>query len=192
MLRTREFFVKSYLEEEVVPFLDNLFKKSDPFKYQLYQGNACRQYAVFGSLLLTELLPTFEWEVWEGRFSDIVHEQSVQYEHAWIYGKEKRGNRKFLIDLSRNHHERLFVLVPKNRYPQNHSSYKHMNTLWKRRVVWEEYMKDLEFYTGLETEELLTRIKEECEFYDFLSELENFTLVEPETPVHKGKKQPIK
>lgn len=190
MLTTREFFVKSYLEEEVIPFLDNLFKKSDPFKYELYQGNACRQYAVYGSLLLAELLPTFEWEVWEGRFSDIVHDQSVEYEHAWIYGKEKRGNRKFLIDLSRNHHQRLFILVPKNRYPQNHTSYRHMKNLWKKRVRWDEYMTDQEFYTGLETEKLHDLIKVECEFYDFLSELENFTLVEPDPSVLKNEKQP--
>lgn len=183
MLTSREFFVKSYLEEEVVPFLDTLFNNSDPLKYQIYQGNACRQYAVYASALLDELLPNFIWEVWEGRMSHGDKEQSRQYEHFWIYGKESNGNRKLLIDLSRHPDNRLFTEVPKNRFPENHSFYQHLNVLWRRQLPAAERLAGKEFYTGLEQLALLEDIKTQCDFYDFLSELENFTLIKQEQPV---------
>lgn len=171
MINAREILVKTYLENLFIPYLDNLFKTSNPSKYNLYQGNFCRQASIYGTLLLEDLLPEYQWESWEAEFTDIVQGKPVRYEHAWIYGKNKREKRYLLIDLTRNFQERLFIEVPKNRYPKNHLEYKHMVEIKKKLIPIANRMGEYEFYTGLQAKVILDRFKEIAHFYQFVNEL---------------------
>lgn len=170
-LTERQLEAKRYLEEDVIPLLDGMFERSNPLAYQVYGGSACRQYALFGSALLTELLPEYDWQVWEGHFSDRFNNEPVEYEHAWIYARNKTATGQLLVDLSRNYHERLFIEVNQNKYPKTHPTYEHMRLLRKKRAPVQEYWQDREFYTSLTADELLARIKNDTPFEQVLEKI---------------------
>lgn len=153
-----ELNVKHIMEGYFIPSLHNILEKANPTEYARWGGNACRQTAVLGTQLLRQMLPQYEWVAWDGYFSDIVNGQRVKYNHAWIYGVNKEEGKGLLVDLSRNHHERLFLEVRANKYPKNHPSYKHMKLISKDRLDVSELMQEKEFYTGLGGYTLLQKI----------------------------------
>jgi hypothetical protein len=163
----REKYVKNFMEREFVPKLHDLLKTANPFQYEKWGGNACRQTAIFGVKFLEKLLPTYLWEAWDGDFNDVVNGRKVQYNHAWIYGIDKSNNRKLLVDLSRLYHERLFLFVEDNKYPKDHPSYLYMNELKREKMDIKECMKDLEFYTSERSTKVLEDLKVKTNFEIF-------------------------
>lgn len=173
MFTNKEILVKNYLERRFIPYIDDLFKRSNPTMYAAFNGNFCRQAAIFGVILLEELLPEYIWYAWEGEFDDIFENRKVNYEHAWIFGQNKQDKSKLLIDLSRNYRERLFIKVGENKYPKEHPEYKNMKEKNRKQISIEESMKEYEFYTSLSTEKVLKKIKKATNFVEVKNKLES-------------------
>ncbi|KZR57526.1 hypothetical protein [Pseudobacillus badius] len=146
-LTAKEKQVKAIMEGAFIPSLHHVLSTSSPDKYTRWGGNACRQTAIFGTKILQQLLPEYKWTAWDGYFSDRINGQFVKYNHAWIYGYNG-SDRGLLVDLSRNHHERLFVPVKANKYPKDHPSYKQMRLIRKEQMNIEEGLNTVEYYTG--------------------------------------------
>ncbi|MGG1263797.1 hypothetical protein [Brevibacillus laterosporus] len=158
-LTFREEVAKSFMEERFLPALHKLISTINPKEYEKWGGNACRQTAIFGSLYLERLLPEYTWSMWDGIFNDIVNDRKVTYNHAWLYGVNKENGKRLLVDLSRVHHERLFIVVTGNRYPKDHPSYKDMVEISRKKLNARELMKLPEYYTDLKVGEFLTKLE---------------------------------
>lgn len=158
-LNSQEQAAKEYIEYKFVPVLHEFLKSRNPKEYRRWGGNACKQTAIFGSLFLNELLPNYKWSVWEGLFKDIVKGREVTYNHAWIYGVDRQAGRRLLVDASRNHHERLFIVVGGNKYPKDHPSYLYMEEIERHKLDIQEALKDKEYYTFLDTLDFLSQIR---------------------------------
>lgn len=154
-LTTEELKVKHFIEEQFVPALHDIIVSKNPKEYEKWGGNACKQTAIFGSVFLNTLLPQYQWTVWEGIFTDIVHGKEVTYNHAWIYGVDRKLGKRLLVDASRNHHERLFLPVAGNKYPKDHPAYVHMKELHREKLDVGALLKEQEFYTRLPSEKLM-------------------------------------
>jgi hypothetical protein len=148
-LTNEEQRVKVVMESMFVPALHDVLRITNPTEYDKWQGNACRQTAVFGTCFLRLVLPTYTWIAWDGVFDDIVHDKEVTYNHAWITGRNPVGNIRLLVDLSRQHHERLFIPVSTNAYPKDHPEYINMKVRERNVINVEECMKEDEYYTKL-------------------------------------------
>jgi hypothetical protein len=159
-LTEKESKVKFIMEEMFLPALHKLVREGNPVAYKKWGGNACRQTAFFGRELIANLLPEYKWSVWDGIFDDIVHGKPVQYNHAWIYGVSLDGSKRLLVDLARQHHERLFIEVTGNRYPKDHPSYLHMKEVRREKVDLDDWAQSPEFYTQLSSVQFITKLTE--------------------------------
>jgi hypothetical protein len=148
------------MEEGFTPALHSILQEANPKEYEKWQGNACRQAAILSIPMLRELLPNYTWAAWDGWFDDIVHGKNVHYNHAWVYGRDKETGRKLLVDLARQHHERLFVLVDSNRYPKDHPEYVNMKEVRRERLDIDNNLRDIEYYTKLKGYQLLQLVRE--------------------------------
>lgn len=157
-LTDKEFKVKIIMEELFLPALHKLVSEANPKAYKQWGGNACRQSAFFGRKLLSNLLPEYKWTVWDGDFDDILDGKPIHYNHAWIYGVDKESGRRLLVDLARQHHERLFIEVSGNRYPKDHPSYQHMKEVRREKVNLDEWEQSPEFYTQMMPAEFMASI----------------------------------
>jgi hypothetical protein len=157
LLTKEEECAKKIMFEAFVPSLHEFIIEKNPTEYRRWGGNTCRQTAIFGADLLTAIMPSYEWEVWEGDFEDIHMGRPVKYQHAWILGK--RGERRLLLDLSRTTSERLFIPVKTNSYPKDHEDYKNMKELGRRRLDWKTMLEnDVEYYTSMPGKEVVAEI----------------------------------
>lgn len=155
----REQFVKDFMNERFIPALADTFNRASPEKFEYFGGNFCRQSAIIGTVFLQDLLPEYEWVAWEGEFDDIVLGDRRQYEHAWIYGKNRISDkRRILVDLTRKHQERLFIISRKNAYPNNHPEYLHTKIITKKQIDIQDALQTREFYTNLTGERLVQKI----------------------------------
>ena len=152
MLNNIELSAKLYMFEVFIPSLHELLRKRNLEEYNKWGGNCCRQSAIFGAYTLNEMLPDYEWVVWDGEMDDIVNGKNVSYNHAWIIGK---GNgKRILVDLARSYRERLFIEVPSNGYPKDHPEYKDMVIKSRVKLDWRrEIANEREYYTGLTGDE---------------------------------------
>jgi len=157
-LTDKEKQVKALMEGSFVPALHKVLSNANPKEYQRWNGNACRQTAILGVQLLRQFLPNYEWTVWDGDFSDILEGRKVKYNHAWVHGVDKQAKKGLLVDLSRNHHERLFIEVSENKYPRNNPTYKHMRLINKIRIDDLKEMQDLEYFTALPSMQVLAQV----------------------------------
>lgn len=157
-LNEKELHVKAIMENVFVPVLHEIVSTANPVAYQRWNGNACRQTAIFGTKMLQSFLPEYQWTAWDGDFTDIVQGEKVKYNHAWIHGVNKAEGKGLLVDLSRNYHERLFIPVTSNKYPRNHPSYKHMKLIKKVKMDVEQKMTQAEFYTNKPSDQVLSDI----------------------------------
>jgi hypothetical protein len=171
VVTNREILTKNFMVNNFIPTLHSTLEESNPFQYQKWGGNACRQTAIFGVKFLEKLLPTYKWEAWDGIFDDIVRGKKVNYNHAWIYGEEQSTGKKLLVDLSRNLHERLFLFVEENDYPRDYPTYKNMIEINRQKIDIKDCMNDLEYYTSLRSQKLLQILKEKTNFEQFRKEL---------------------
>ena len=167
----REILVRNFMVNNFIPALHSILEEANPFQYQKWGGNACRQTAIFGVKFLEKLLPSYKWEAWDGNFDDIVHGRAVKYNHAWIYGEEKSTGKKLLIDLSRNLHERLFLFVDVNDYPRDYPTYKHMIEINREQLDVKDCMNDLEYYTNSRSQKVLLMLQQKTNFEAFRKEL---------------------
>jgi hypothetical protein len=159
-LTSKEEQVKDYMFNVFTPALHHLVSTSNPKEYERWNGNTCRQTAVFGIYFLEELLPEYEWTAWDGDFSDIYMGQNVQYNHAWLHGVDKANRRGLLVDLSRVNKERLFIPVTENKFPRKHPEYKDMKLIRKERIDIGERMSEYEYFTNLQGEEFIKALLE--------------------------------
>lgn len=174
-LTDKELIVKKYMENIFTPALHNLLKSANPSEYEKWGGNTCRQTAIFGTKFIEKLLPNYEWVAWDGNFSDIIRGIPKKYNHAWIYGIDKKNSRGLLIDLSRVMQERLFITVKENKYPKNHSEYKDMKQINKEKLNVVLSLEDYEYYTKRKGWDILDQLEKECMLDDFLGYLESET-----------------
>lgn len=163
-LNTKEQQVKIFMFNRVVPAIHKVLKDGNPNLYQQWGGNTCRQSAVFGVKFLEELLPEYDWTVWDGDFGDKIRGQHTKYNHAWIYGIHKETKKGLLVDLSRVDRERLFLPTTSNKYPKDHPEYKEMRLIQKTKLDYNQMIEDdIEYYTQLPSTEVLNNIINEVE-----------------------------
>lgn len=155
-----EGLAKEILERRFVPILHHTLSTANPVAYKQWQGNCCRQTAVFGVKLLERLLPSYKWQAWDGDFRDELYGKPVTYNHSWIYGVDKEKNRGLLVDMARDYRERLFILAPQNKYPKDHPEYAKMRLTSKTKLDVEHMLDDLEWYTNRPSRELLAELTE--------------------------------
>lgn len=157
-LTQRETIAKDFMFNSFIPALHDLVSEYNPHKYQEWNGNTCRQTAVFGTYFLNKLLPEYEWTAWDGDFSDIYRGHRVKYNHSWIHGLNKEDGRGLLVDLSRVDRERLFLPVKENKYPKNHLEYQNMKLIKKEKMDIEERMQEYEYYTSLQGDDFIREL----------------------------------
>lgn len=162
-LSGQESVVRNFMYASFVPSLHKILKNANPAQYERWNGNACRQTAIFAHHFLENLLPNYEWTAWDGDFSDIVHGQRRKYNHAWNYGVDKANNKGLLVDLSRVNKERLFIPVKANKYPKDHPEYKDMRLISKEKMNIEQRMQEYEYYTYLKGPDLLEKLVTEVQ-----------------------------
>lgn len=139
--------VKKQMFEEFLPVLNKILQDANPSLYQKWQGNCCRQTAIFGCYILAHLLPHYEWETWVGEFNDVIYSKPQQYDHAWIFGKNPSNGMDLFVDLARIHKERIFQEVIGNQYPKN-PDYEDMVELSRSKINWmQSILQDKEYYT---------------------------------------------
>jgi hypothetical protein len=158
-LTTKEQEIKKIMEEVFVPVLHDILSKANPKEYEKWQGNACRQTALFSAKLLQEFLPEYQWSVWDGNFNDLILGQQRHFDHAWVYGVNRSEGRRLLVDLARVHQERLFVITGGNHYPKDHPEYVHLTELSRRKINIDEMMGIEEHYTQMNSNDLLKLIQ---------------------------------
>jgi hypothetical protein len=158
VLTEKEEQVKDYMINKFVPTLHSIFKEKNPSEYKKWGGNACRQTAIYSAHALTELLPEYNWKVYDGIFKDKFQGRDVKYNHAWDYGVNKENNKKLFVDLGRIHTEPIFMDTNKNRYPSN-EEYKDLRLLNQEMLDW-KYLLDneIEYYTTYSKDEMLSEI----------------------------------
>jgi hypothetical protein len=164
-LTNEEQRVKVVMEGMFIPALHDVLKKANPAEYDKWKGNACRQTAVFGTWYLRHVLPRYTWTAWDGLFDDIVYGKQVQYNHAWIIGRLAAGNLRVLVDMSRQHHERLFIPVESNAYPKNHPEYLNTKILERYPIDMQTSMSEDEYYTKLPSLTVYAMIVKRMEHY---------------------------
>lgn len=144
--------IKIFMQTMFVPAMKEIFKEHSPEKYEEFQGNCCRQVAVFGCYILSQLLPEFEWSAWQGEYKDKVYGYDRTYVHAWIYGK---GAIRLFIDLARSHKENIFIETQGNRFPKDHPDYKDMIENWREKLDWKSMFQETEYLTGLPSSKVI-------------------------------------
>lgn len=132
---------KRYMEQIFVPSLHKMISDINPIKYEMWHKNLCRQTAIFGAYILSSIHSDIDWQVWDGIFDDIYLGENVRYNHAWIFGKGNDGSR-YLVDLSRNTKERLFIEVKSNGYPKYYPEYKDMKEVRREQLDWKNMFKN--------------------------------------------------
>lgn len=157
-LNLRETSVKNLMFNLFTPALNFYLQTHNPEEYAIWQGNCCRQTAILGAMVLKVALPEYKWTAWDGDFDDVLMGKRVAYNHAWIFGINKKTGRALLVDLARLHKERLFVLTRTNAYPHNHPEYKNQVEIRRVQLDLQESMKGTEYYTGLPSKQVLADV----------------------------------
>lgn len=128
-----------------------LFYSINPEEFRKYCYNCCRQTAIFGTIIMTEKYPDYEFSAYEGVFKDIVFGQEIEYEHAFIIGKKKGTFRELLIDLATTWHPIVFQPIVNGKfvYPDT-PDYKDMKLLYSDKIDINEMMENTvtEYLTG--------------------------------------------
>ena len=154
-LTKREEYVKKYTFELFIPTLHHTIKAFNEQEYKKWGGNTCRQSAILGAYFLNQWLPEYEWQVWDGNFTDIIRGKKYEFNHAWIYGENKQTGEGLFLDLSNVIKERLFFKTKDNVYPSYHEQYKNQKELNRVQLDWEKMLAtDYEYYTKLHSMEL--------------------------------------
>lgn len=147
-LNEREIFAKAVMIHHFVPALRSFLLDFNPTEFAKWGYNCCRQTAITAVPLLREMLPEYEWTVWDGIFEDIHDGREVTYNHAWVYGKHRDGH-GLLVDLARQAHPCLFIKVEENEYPTE-GSYATMQELDRQEIDFIEAMGEKEYFTTMD------------------------------------------
>ena len=126
-----------------------LFRNASPVKYYMYNGNCCRQMAYICKKFLEEMIPEYNWTVYESTF--ICHKTKQEYEHAWCYGKHK-SKTGIVVDVAfdNNIKDNYILESEVSKLPTDDKE------LENKRIVREDaYFDANEFYTGLTGKELI-------------------------------------
>jgi hypothetical protein len=150
MLTTKEQSAKEFLEKLFVPKLHAILKSHSPEKYKRWEGNCCKQTAIFGAFFLSTNMKGYTITTWEGIFEDIEYNKPVKYNHAWIFAKEEATGRRLFIDMARLHRPNIFIEVTKNGYSKDIPGYEHIKEISRTQLNWvEQITKEVEYFSGL-------------------------------------------
>lgn len=140
------------------PVLKAILAYSKPEEFARYGFNSCRQTAIFGTAILTELLPEYTFRLYEGQFAELCDGQMITYKHAFTIGQYK--DRMLLIDISRVSKRLLFCPVGDTLYPSK-DEWASVSLISKEELSLAE-MFDFnvkEYFTGKSPIAVLTAIK---------------------------------
>lgn len=157
-LTRKEKECRDYMMNVFIPTLHEMVEEINPDEYHKWNRNLCRQTAVFASTFLNRAYPEYDWQAWEGDFEDVVGGREVRYEHAWIFAKEKEGNRRLFLDLSHNLKERLFIVTKVNGYPKDSEEHKHMKCLSRKRLDVQRMLFDTEYLTKMTGHQIMIEL----------------------------------
>lgn len=152
-----DFMIKTFR-----PNLHRLIRDYNEAEYLKWQGNCCRQTAIIGSYFIDKHMPSYIVTAWEGNFNDILNGKPVTYDHAWIFAKDSRSDRRLLIDLARTHKDCLWMRVPSNRYLRTYYGYENMIEISRSQLDWRKICEDeneTEYYTKLPTKQFIKELE---------------------------------
>lgn len=154
--------LKAFMFNAFIPSVHQVIIDHAADKYKEWQGNCCRQIAVFGSYFIDKYVPsTYIVTAWDGEFDDVILDRPLHYNHAWIFVKDTITKRRLLIDLARTHKENLWIEVPNNRYPKDYQGYENMKETSREQIDWRRLIEsETEFYTRLSSKEFINKLSE--------------------------------
>lgn len=109
---------------------------------------------------LNNILPSYTWHVYDGIFDDVLYGKPVRYNHAWIFGTNRKDNRKLFVDLARIHTEQIFKFTQNNRYPKDNQEYKDLKEVCRTQLNWHKMiLTEREYYTKLTGKEFVIEVQ---------------------------------
>ena len=140
------------------PVLKLILAHSNPYEFEKYGFNSCRQTAIFGTAILSELLPEYNFRLYEGQFAELYNGQMITYTHAFTIGQYK--DRMLLIDLSRVSKRLLFHQIEDTLYPYE-DEWKNVSLISKEELSLAEMLAPdvAEYFTHKSPMSVLLSIK---------------------------------
>ena len=145
--------------------LKNTFANVNYNIFRMYCFNTCRQAAILGAAMLTEIcsnrLLKYEFDVYELSCHDVLVGNHVDYVHAVIIGTDLCTQRRLLIDISRTEQPIMFCEISSSGaiyYPNINGAYEDLIIESQNQIDWQDMLYETEFFTGLTGHELLQKI----------------------------------
>ena len=140
------------------PVLKLILAHSNPVEFERYGFNSCRQTAIFGTAILSELLPEYNFKLYEGQFAELYNGQMITYTHAFTIGQYQ--DRMLLIDISRVSKRLLFHQIEDTLYPCE-DEWKNVSLINKEELSLAEMLTSgvVEYFTGKSPMSVLLSIK---------------------------------
>ena len=128
-----EYKLTSFFESVFIPIMMRKMKV-DPFCF--HDEHYARMMVVFGSGYVNRSLPHYDWNVWEGRFTDKDGDKEVAYTHAWMYGiHQQNRNKQLFVDFGRIGQPTLIRFQERNAYDTEAPAYVHTKLLKKPKQM---------------------------------------------------------
>lgn len=141
------------------PVLKFILSSAQPEEFKRYGYNSCRQTAIFGTAIMKELLPEYNFRLYEGQFLELVDSVPTPYIHAFTVATHQ--DRTLLIDISRVSKRLLFTSVTSpSLYPQT-EDWKNVALIAKKELNLRELLMDAgaEYFTRMPHMAVLFSIK---------------------------------
>lgn len=152
MFNDTEHFAKDFVVNKFVPELTKYLEKSNPAKFKQWHSNCCRQVAIFSCVILKEILPDYEWNVFDCELKNNV--RNSYFNHAFTIGKNKDNDSiSLLVDLERAPIEKnIFFKLEKASLPYPHGVFEEYKS--------EEFIKQISFINDYIIRDCMMNIKE--------------------------------
>lgn len=164
MLSGKEEKVRNIMLNEFMPALRDVLMDGNRELFIKWGRNCCRQSSVLGIEVIADLLPEYQWSVFESRYRH--EEYQTIFEHAWLLGRDIDGNGLF-VDISPLSRPTSFVRIGKRDLDfHNIEAYRSITELNRVKVYHEEMLDQNEYFTNTKGSEVLSAIKNRMEEKD--------------------------
>lgn len=111
----QERYAYNLLKNIILPTLDDYVKSKNPTAYEAYHGNMCRHASLIACHTLKNVLPDWEWNMYEITYSASIYNESYTCTHAFVVGE--RGNEYRAVDMWDTLSIQLYAPIESVRYP---------------------------------------------------------------------------
>lgn len=125
-----------FIRDAFIPELRMICRRNNPEIFHLYNGNMCRQAAIYGIYFLKKIMPGWEFELYEADYKQELFGNDFFATHAVIFAKNKKEKR--IIDMSRQTKRDIWAKVSKPEYPKGYEEYDEMEMIEIRKMNWKK------------------------------------------------------